>query len=183
MDNIWTPHQTRHRNCTFDSNRNPIPASKSQTHASPNHRTHKSLIKTDTELPCTTHVPFPTLHDTHNAHTFDPQLGLETLKYDAIPASKSHTHAPHNHRTLKTQIKTDTKPPHTLHTRFPTPHDTHNVRTLEPRLGTDRAPYWNRLGRFPCSSYNPPSTDQAHNIHRTSTDQEPTKYRPSNPST
>jgi len=38
-------------------------------------------------------------------------------KYDAIPASKSQTHASHNHQTHKLQMKTDAEPPHISHTR------------------------------------------------------------------
>jgi hypothetical protein len=74
------------------------------------------------------HLPGIFRHVTNTGPRRETQR--ETLKYDAIPASKSRTHATHNHRTHKSQIETGTEPPHTLHTRFPTPHDTHNARTL-----------------------------------------------------
>ena len=54
-------------------------------------------------------------------------------KYDAIPASKSQTHASHNHRTHKSQMRTDAEPPHIQLTySLPAPHDTLGFPDIDP---------------------------------------------------
>jgi hypothetical protein len=130
-----------------------IPASKSRTHASHNHRTHKSQIKTDTEPPHTLHTRFPTPHDTHNARTLKPrnkETEKETLEAHHLLSQRIRPHTNRNHTNHTSQPRTSTEPPHDPHTHPSEPNNAHSTYTIEPRIGTDRRPHV-RLGRFPCS--------------------------------
>jgi FtsZ-interacting cell division protein ZipA len=117
-----------------------IPARKSQTHASHNHRTHKSQIKTDTELPHTLHTRFPTPHDTHNARTLEPrnkETKKETLEAHHLLSQRIRPHTNRNHPNRTSQPRTNTEPPHDPHTHSSEPNNAHSTYTIEPRIGTD----------------------------------------------
>ena len=136
-----------------------IPTRKSQTHASHNHRTHKSQMKTDTELPHTLHTRFPTPHDTHNARTLEARregTERETLQAHHVLPQRIRPHIDEHHSNHTSQPRTNAEPPHDPHTHSSEPDNAYSTYTLEPHVGIVRAPLGARqsvlrLGRFLCS--------------------------------